>query len=190
MITIATKIYILSKVFEVQESEIKEDFLKEELNMDWDEFCMLDNEDFYIEIISFEDREDFISTIFGYNDEEFIDYIGGFQELDECNDEVFVEMIQNFLIKLFTYEEDKGEIKPITTKDILKSKISFILSEKIIFSFKGGLLKILSPIIKRHYEIKEIPFCLETMSIKDWREELSIQWIIENDIDLDELEEI
>ena len=38
MITIATKIYILSKVFEVQESEINEEFIQEELNMDWDEF--------------------------------------------------------------------------------------------------------------------------------------------------------
>ena len=68
--------------------------------------------------------------------------------------------------------------------------MGFILSTRIIFPFKGGLLKILSPIIKKHYDIKEIPFCLETMSIKEWREEFSIQWIIENDIDLDELEEI
>lgn len=190
MITIATKIYILSKVLEVQESEIDEEFIQEELNMDWDEFDSLDNEDFYYELVSVydDDREDFISIVFGYNDTEFIDYIGGFQELEECDKEVFVETIQDFLIKLFTYDE--GGIEPISNKEYLSRKIKSISKRKIVYPLRSGLIKLLTPLIKKHYEIEKIPFCLEIHPIKEWSRELAVEWIIENDISLDELEEI
>ena len=187
MLSLATKLYILSKCLETPEDKIDEEFILEELNMNWDEFEELDNEEFYDELV-IDDRESFITIIFDYNDIEFIDFIGGFQELEECSNKYYMECIQDFLIKLFTYEEE-GEIEVISNKEYYIHRMKYHLESKIVYPLKSGLLKLLTPFVKRYYEIEEIPFCLELMPIKDWREELALEWILENDIDLDDLEE-
>ena len=130
MLSLKTKIYILAKIYGVTEEEINEEFITNEFLLidDWDEFEDLDNEEFYDQIIVDEDDKDsFVSIMFEHNYLEFIDFIGGFQELDESSKDYFLEMVQDFLINLFTGE--KGEIEPIipTKKRSInkQNKISF-----------------------------------------------------------------
>ena len=191
MLTEQTKVYILSKYFEVPENEIDEEFIQKELLLinNWDEFEELDNEEFCDALVLDEDeRESFISIIFEYNDLEFIDFIGGYQELYESSDNYFLEQVQDFLIKLFTYNEEEMAIEPyISNIELIKNRVHFIFDTKIMFPIKKGIVKILSPFLKRKYKIEELPFCLEGMDFKYWEEELIIQNAIEHE---DELEEI
>lgn len=192
MLSVQTKVYILSKYFEVPENEINEEFIQKELLLinDWDEFEELDNEEFCDALVlDKEERESFISIIFEYNVCEFALFVDDFEELlYESDDDYFLEQVQNFIIRLFAYDEEEMGIEPyVSNIELIKNRIHFIFDTKIMFPIKKGIVKVLSPFLKRKYEIKELPFCLEGMDFKYWEEELIIQNVIEHE---DELEEI
>ena len=70
------------------------------------------------------------------------------------------------------------------------SRIKYHYGMKIKYPVRELILKITKPFLLKKYEIEELPFCLELQPIKDWKGELIFEYLIENNIDLEELEEI
>lgn len=70
------------------------------------------------------------------------------------------------------------------------TRVKYHYSMKIKYPVRELILKITKPFLLKKYEIEELPFCLELQPIKNWNEELNFQYLIENDVDLEELEEI